>query len=536
MRRLLVASLLILLLSAGIASSAQQEQNNTPLVAIIVDREIGSLSYLEDDDRRAINELTAIFISLGAEVITIPLNRPVPETVDVIVMIRPVAELNTVQIARLWLSVSRGVNLFLAFDPRDYNDVRSEAPNGWLNRLIVEDYSTGLAAQDLLIEPWFSRESVTNLNGALLKTQPEDLVIHPVIQPLLTYDLPVLTWAARSVDVYPLSTDIQSFPLLYSETAHGETSSPARNDFNLDIHIGQDRQGRLFIGSISENTDLGTRLVLLGDSEILDDRYGLSLIPGSDKPNFLGNYILAQRLAAWILEVPESAWPELPREFVWFALDGRIDVRNEWGNSQPVSEGPLGPLRLVHNDQYLYLLLEENTTDTPLELRFAIDNTIPVNIRISPEGQVEQLIDNDVQSVPDGGVFFGDIIEARIPLRLVGSNPVLDSACRADTCDTTSVRSFLLEEDDPARLRFSSQPLGTIVANGLAPAYASPDESSRINGTLIPGLPYLLLGRTVDNRWVKVQDSGVSGWVQDFQIATNTDINTLPVLDEPSNG
>jgi hypothetical protein len=50
-------------------------------------------------------------------------------------------------------------------------------------------------------------------------------------------------------------------------------------------------------------------MVLLGDSEMLENGYGLSQNSETNAPQYPGNFLFAQRLAAWLLDLPAAEWP-----------------------------------------------------------------------------------------------------------------------------------------------------------------------------------------------------------------------------------
>ncbi len=158
-------------------------------------------------------------------------------------------------------------------------------------------------------------------------------------------------------------------PLLYSDSAFGETApsifrTEGGNPVDrLELNIGADALGRLNVAVLARNTKTGSRVALVGDSESF--RNGLGLAQTGSSLRNAGNWILAQRLAAWLLDLPPEQWPALPAGFTWLAVDGQ---EQDWSQQTEGSvaddkgdvENPtvdIEHVRAVADDDYLYVLI-----------------------------------------------------------------------------------------------------------------------------------------------------------------------------------
>jgi hypothetical protein len=76
------------------------------------------------------------------------------------------------------------------------------------------------------------------------------------------------------------------------------------------LNIGDDPQGRLVLGTVATHNVTGSRVAIIGDSEIFQSGFGLDeMFRPRRIQTFPGDYIFVQRLLAWLMELPEDAWP-----------------------------------------------------------------------------------------------------------------------------------------------------------------------------------------------------------------------------------
>ena len=95
---------------------------------------------------------------------------------------------------------------------------------------------------------------------------------HPVTEPVVAYGLPVQLWGARSMRVEPMGLHSYAVPLIYIQTAFGETRPEVfKSQAPVELNLGPDSVGKLMIGALAENTLTGSRVVVLGDSEMLEN-------------------------------------------------------------------------------------------------------------------------------------------------------------------------------------------------------------------------------------------------------------------------
>src|SRR5690606_1789051 len=274
--------------------------------------------------------LADIFRALGARVQQIAPTDSIPEDAQVAVLVRPLRTVRPAYIARLWAHLYRGGSVLLAFDPENFflggQNVNSRLSRSGLPELLRESYGIQIG-EGVIIEPQYTQASLSNLANTYSLVYP-DLVPNPVTDPLRAVGAPIWIWGARPVSALGLGYDSRSYPLLYTDVGYVESdpaifpsnnpNAPPAVPFAFDTPA--DMIGRINIAAISENWLSGGRGALLGDSEMILNSFGLLQV--NNRPVQVGNYVFAQRLAAWLLRLPEEEWPPLPREFTWLGIDG----------------------------------------------------------------------------------------------------------------------------------------------------------------------------------------------------------------------
>ncbi len=522
MRSAVLTILLVLVLSGSSVDSAQEE--GELVVGIVLDENLNALS-ISDHEGNGIRGLARIFQSFGADVRGINLQSPIDDAIDVVVLVRPHRPLNRSQIARLWLHVEQGKHLLLALDPPNYADVGiSERSGRGISRLLEYDYGIGLQ-DNLLVENWFTTDSIDPIEGSQLMVYAEDMVAHPIIDPLLEHQLPVHIWGGRSLDIEPFVPDAEASPLIYTETAYGESSN---NPDTLTLNISEDFQGRLLVGAVGENSASGGRLVILGDSEMLQDAYGLSLITGSTNPHFAGNTLLTQRMVAWLLGVPEAEWPVLSNAYTQLVIDGYSD---DWTDNNKVEA--------LINDQFLYLLIETNEAPDPqLQVGIALSNGPETQPFVRIDAQNGAFVSGADTPVLDAAIAIAEVIEVRLPLRLFERNGGISSVCLFNPqAPETPLQCFediaLVDtgQFDPIPVRVKQGPLATIVTNGPANLLAEPKGNAPIMGVVQTGAIFAAAGRTEDADWVWLENGRFGGWLEAFLVELTIDIEMLPVIE-----
>jgi hypothetical protein len=544
-------SLWLLVLAALAASAYAQDATERPLVAFVVDDRLGTAAITETGPS-GLSALVQIFIDRGAAIQAVNLDTALPADARVVVLARPQAALSAEQLARLWTHMEHGNHLLLAIDPLNYGGRPTDSTTGGLAVLLNSDY--GINLQDsFLAEPWFAVSNMADLNGSLLFAQA-DALPNPVTAPLDAYDLPVSVWGARTLRVEPFGINSRARPLLRTVTAYGETSRRvfANDPDPLELNIGVDFLGKLNLAALGENTASGSRVAILGDSELVLNGFGLSDDPDTRLPRSVGNRIFIERLAAWLLDGRVEEWPPLPTGFTWVAIDG---ASSEWANVPVVtaSETDARPpviqqVRAFRNDAYSYLLVETSEAaagGTRLELTFS--SFSQSRVHVSAQGRRVAVIQPDGTEtvIPDArAAAAGTAVEIRLPLRITGSrNLTLSDVClfaegnaaEPQGCFNTRVTVIGVEERDPASLRLSNNPIVTInpIATTAVNVRSGPNTTFSVVSSLKMGVTLAVTGRNEAGTWIKVETGAFSGWLLAVLGIVNTDVMTLPVVQTP---
>lgn len=533
----LLPVLLLLLMVCAVPARAQEQ----PLVVFVLNPEIGAASVF-DPGPDGITTLDMIFRGLGARTQAINLVERIPAAADVVVLVGPQQRLNLISLARLWVHLAQGKNLLLALEPVGYGGIQSEDFNSPLLRLITNAY--GLITQDtFLVEPWFSKDSAALLSGTYLLAGP-DVVPHPVVEPLIRYELPVQVWSARSLLVEPVGMDSVATPLLQTTSAYGETT---QNVFSfeegappLEPNIESDPMGLLNVAGLGENTRAGSRIAILGDAQMVQNGYGLANIPGETLPRQPGNFIFAERLAAWLLDMPEADWPQLPEGFSWLAVDGSGDdwpagvaVTEEERDASLPANYDLEQVSAFANNAYLYVLAQPySSPSTNARLEVTLGNGVVIS---AAAGQVTQ----GGETLADARLAVGDALELRLPLRVTGAAPQVTQVCLFDSsssateardCSAGEIETLTVEGREPFDLRFGSGPLATIASIRDVALMAAPAGDAPQAATLNAGRVMSVVGRSANGDWLRVRSGGLDGWVLSSLVISNADINSLPVV------
>jgi len=535
------AVILFCLLFVGILPSAAQDSKNADqkVVGFVDDNQLHTSAFT-DIGGDGLSRLAEIFQRLGAIPRTIKLNQTIAADIDVVVLVRPTVPLSPDNIALLWDFLSRGGHLLLAFDPNSINKVNSDRATSGLSKLLWSDYGIGID-DDALIEPWVDSAPFKSLVNTLSATLPENISRNPIIEPLLLYGMPVYTWAARSVQVDALGPNSLASPLLFTETAFGETN---RNIFRspdpepIQMNIGQDKQGRLLLGGISENKKNGSRVALLGDGEMVQNIFGLTRLSTNDtRPRYPGNYLFAQRLASWLLDLPEDKWPSILPGFTHITIDGNSD---DWSSSlaalvtKDTSQSDIQQVHAFYNDQYLYMQIELTSgAANPSSITVTMQD-VGGNRSFELSGDQVELIDakGNKTLLPDAEMRIGQVIEARLPRRALTSTDSVASICLNNASNQSCLKQFsrppLLPELDLVPVRPTIGPDTYLLNDGNL--RRGPDTKSLMLTTL-PGRTLLkLIGRNEAGDWVKVYDGRWEGWISASLLAFNANLELLPVL------
>lgn len=552
----LVLSLVVILLPlTGYAQGSEQ-----PLVLFIEDARLATAS-MQDTGPDGLSELARIFEGLGARTGWIYLGDPVPEEARVVVLARPLQPIPVADMVRLWVHVLRGNHLLLTIDPIGPTTYRGEGAvranpdraTAGLPTLLWLVYGIGL--QDTVVaEPWFTTATVSDNRTAHLTAYVEDIAQHPVTAPLSAFGLPVQLWGARSMRVEPIGPHSYAVPLLYTLTAYGETNQEVfTKNAPLEVNLGPDPVGRLLLGALAENTLNGSRVVVLGDSESVENGYGLLKWPGTDESIHVANRVLAERLAAWLLDQPVEEWPSLPDDFTWLALDGNaadwtdsIEITPDDPGDALVPRYDIRSLRAFRDDRFFYALIEladSPNPDTRVTFSFGstFDDAANLSIIIS-RNETLMMPDNE-ESVPviDGRMTIDTVIEIRLPLRIIGDSALLKTVCLSDSrtpltspaidctiplSPTIPVATTLSPVDTwhfGPRAIVDTPETGVNVRSG-------PGTDTRIVATAYHGQVFSVIGRTALGDWLQVQNAVYTGWIASPLVKTDIDIGELSIV------
>jgi hypothetical protein len=564
MRRLLSVLLGLLLLVSLVPPLAGHAQTPDQPLVVFIEDERSSTTSIQDNGPDGISELARIFENAGARTRWILMNQPIPDDAQVLVLVRPLTPLSVDYVARLWVQMMRGKALLLTLDPsgptvfRGEGNARSnpDRSNAGLPTLLSQVY--GITMQDTLVaEPWFTTAIVQDNRTGHLVAHVEQIVQHPALDPLGALDLPVEVWDARSMRVEPFGPHSYAVPLIYTQTAYGETNLSgvfnAKDPVPLELNLGPDPVGTLLLGALGENTLTGSRVVVLGDSEMVENGYGLVNWIGTDQPIHVANRVLVERLAAWLLGRPVEEWPTLPATYTQLAVDGN---NTDWADRNPVMQDDTGdalvPLydiqdvRAFRDDRFMYVLVdltEPPKSEVRLTLGFenTFDGVVDVTVVLTTGETLSIPSGGEPVVVPDGTMAVGSAIEVRLALRIIGDGALIMNACLADS------RTPL---ESPPIDCVGQTPVVIPVANTVSPfdtandgpqaivdtlqagvnVRAEPSTDSEAITTAYDGQVFSVTGRTALGDWIQVQNAIYTGWMADFLLKPNISIGELPIV------
>ena len=544
----------VLILSVLVIVSTVQAQNaDRPLVLFVEGRDIATSSITNIGAAGASN-LHQMLIDLGVNVQRITLNEAIPEEADLVVLLGPLRRLYPAQVARLWVYLHQGGNLLLAVDPDNQNletvNVRNQIRSSGLTALLDRAYGI-LIGDTFVADRWFTSSSIANFNSTYMPVYP-DAVAHDILAPLVDYDLPVWTWGARHLRVEPFGINGSAIPLLYTETAYAESNQDVFPDVRSDEEIvptalemnpGEDINGRLNVAALGENRFTGSRVLVLGDSEMLQNGYGL-LMDGSI-PRFPGNYVFAQRIFTWLLN---TDWLPLPQGLNWIKIDGE---RSDWQTtSARASDRDTSPvsasvdIQQIHtfvDDRFLYLFIESAeppSRDVTAQLQFDVNNNGEIDRTISVSADSVQVsgTNGDLLDAGAPSVAYGQGIELRIPYRIVPPQQSLDGVCLSlseeevdcltQIIDIPLVTSRAVNDPD-----LEDYLVVTVDSINRVNLRGSPGTSQPPTTTLAKGTLLAALGRTEAGDWIYVENARESGWIAASLLLPNGDLMLLPIME-----
>lgn len=552
--RILVLMSLLLPLLVGVAGQAQTNTAKGPLVVFVEESSL-QMASVTDSGPDGLTRLAEVFTRLGARTTWQRLRAPLPADTAVVVLVRPRRPLPVDYLARLWEIVGSGKNLLLAVEPQGLLGASTEAASRGLGRLINLDEGLSIDS-GILIEPWFTNKSFSELFG-VFSYGYADAGTSAITEPLRHYQLPVALWGARPLTVDALGAESQAWSLVsalpqYVETATNifPRSSDPGQPYQLDLD--QDRQGWVSVVGIGENRVVGSRVALLGDGEIVQNGYGLA-VSSENVPLFAADYILTERLAAWLLGLPEDQYPALPGGLTWIALDGDA---SDWPDGIPItSDDPtdvsilslnIQQARAIRNNNYLYIDIDTVAPANPdaqidIELDTLGAGRADTVVSIQPGQALAQRGTAAAEPVADASIGIGTGIELRLPLRVAGIAPHIVSLClssaralafpQAPDC-VANVEIAGINQLDPAPLPASGAPLLAIKGDGRnrINLRSAPDDKADVITTVPSGSVFTAVGVSANGEWVKLENTVYSGWVARSVLFAPANLDGLPIL------
>lgn len=540
-----LALMLVVLLLAVAPLQAQEEAAEGPLVVFIEGRALNS-AIISNRGRIGASALADIFRGLGARVQQLEPTSPIPPDAQVAVLVRPLRTLRPANVARLWAHLNRGGSVLLAFDPENFflgsENVSTRLDRSGLPELLAESYGIQVG-NGMMIAPAFTSTTISELSTtySLLFA---DRIPNPVTEPLRATGVPVWIWGARPMLAFGLGMDSRSFPLLSSDDGYAESdpaifSSSRETDpppVSFAFDSPNDLVGRISFAAMSENRMTGGRVIILGDTEMLLNSYGLLQL--NNRPALVGNYVFAQRAAAWLLRLPEDDWPSLPPDFTWLAIDGQADDWLTYDTILNVTAANFvgrGELRAVTDDQYLYLAAWPLTSDDDtLTLTFDnnLDRQIDTTVIAGPEGVT---LENAGQTsrLDDASLAQGRVIELRLPLRYLPANSVLGTVYIGTADDpragdlTTEVKQ--INTIAPSGLSSRPSMLVTLVSDDRVNLRSGPGTTYPALAQIEGGTVFEALARSADAEWILVENARYRGWIAQFLLLPNGSLRQLPV-------
>lgn len=559
MRRL--TSMMGFLLAALLLLGRVQAQQESPPLVLFVQQRTLDTAEMDSFTPDSLIRLTLMFRELGATTRITTLDEPLDDA-DILVLVRPRNPLNSIQTTRVWDFLKRGGHLLLAIDPSGFDNMYTEDARGGLMTLLGNDYGVSLL-NGMILEPEFTGESLTDVDRSFSFVYADSTFANPITAPLLRYQIPVAVWGARPTESDVLAIYGSGRPLLsVDEPAFAEADPAAFRTNTIQLNIGQDPQGLLNVGAIGINHQTGSRVALLSDAEMLMNGFGMTIqADGSQTPLFPGNYILAQRLTAWLMEVPEEEWPTLPDNFTYVSIDGADDEWSEGINSlEDPNDNSILPLdirqvRGFSNRTYAYFYLETQSApsaDAQVEFVFDSDDDgnpdrsaiIDATNSILRTGTGETAVDT---VLPFSAIAIGSGIEVRVPLRAFGPNGVgrISTICINSArelafppppdCLATGFEPSVQRSYDLVMFGADSRFPALVRTNQTANVRQVPAENAPVLGTVTGNESVNITARNEQGNWFYVESPRVSGWMAGFLLQISGDINLLPRLDAQGN-
>ena len=259
--------------------------------------EAGGEASRFDRTDTGLSRLAGLIELQGADLYTLEWRNGVPPDADLVIIAGPTSDLTADQTAWLWAYLQQGGHVLLLAESPGVSGVRALNSRSGLVTLLWDDM--GVRPRD---------DVVVTENGTRFASPPGDQVgrgtptptpLPPIEQTALLADFittnfnathPILAgiegglafFEARSleVDEAPSPTQVTALVMsdsgFYGETAFLDYVTGAPTDYNIGVDTGR---SSLVLAAALENSESGTRIVVIGDRDFATNGKGLQTSP-----------------------------------------------------------------------------------------------------------------------------------------------------------------------------------------------------------------------------------------------------------------
>lgn len=520
--------LLLLLVTASYGYQPKSyAQDGVLNVAFVIGHEENTI---DDGGLSGFSRFSSIINNSGALVRQITLDEPISSEIELVIIAGPKTALTEAENSRLWLFVQNGGSLLVMVDAPPN---RGLIQRSGLSDLLWQDYGIRWR-DDMVVGDWFSGTAMEAISGSGFRYQPPRLSglgaipvsDHPTVSEIYPYDLPVFFWQARSLEVNAPAFAGDPFPILRTDTGLFSESRPTTS--TPIFNVGEDLSGSFIIGAAVEDFRTGARIVVLGDSEIAKNAYGLEFSSTrSALPVFNGNSIFLQSMIRWLLKSPNEGI-QRPYETTWIATDGSPD---EWGDIPSTftsEDNIITEVKITRSDRRTYLMLrvQDSSNIQAITLESSNGNEMPqrTTIYLDNKGTTSIYVVDGQNGFQynSGKVSIGEVVEVELPGQSLRFNEAytISEICiivTFPTCIATNIAK-------PNALGL--EPRGQSLLPGLPTARISAVNGTNLrdapDGNILTTLDYNLmvnvLSEDPSGQWIEIWGEELYGWVSSGQL------------------
>lgn len=439
--------LFFLLLLALVPVSHAQEDDGRIIVGFVEGHGAGGYRL---NDTSGFSRLTVMINDVGGIVREVTLGEPISEEVDLLILHGPKTALTEGENARIWIHLQRGGDLLVLNDSPPNQGLPGRSG---LNELLWEDYGIRWR-DDIIAGMWWSEDTLATVSSRSFRNQPqrkaaltaEPLPDNPVTGALLQYNLPVYYWHGRSLQLRQPAFRGDPVPILQTiGTPYGETTPRGVPELNL----GPDTLGVMTLGAYVQDRETGARIVVIGDSDMFKNGYGLEYVNGNEVlPLFPGNDLLARQLVSWLL-TGETRELTIDNRYVQSPIDG-FEAGWERLNTVVDDTAPddLDRLVMARSDRRLYALLEAPALEeaSSFLMTYTSDDSEFSVVYELGSGTVEVVEGTQRTSIETSRYAVGEIFEASLPLQVLPRQFTITEVCLVTDeayCADTNITSIV---------------------------------------------------------------------------------------------